>query len=187
LESAPRDARKVEVEYLWYVGDYASYDQRAQQITRLIAQVFQHAGQDVGLLFEKEQNSGNDVRRIGEEGLFAMLQEKIAKEMARAKFRKLLTTDPHTYNTFRNEYVWDEESEDGGRGGVPVIHYSELLDQLLRDGTLKVARPLSITVTYHDPCYLGRFNGVYDAPRRVLAALGTQLVEMPRNRANSFC
>jgi Fe-S oxidoreductase/nitrate reductase gamma subunit len=179
-----KDARKEEVEYLWFVGDYASYDQRAQEVTRAIAKVFQRAGVDVGLLLEKEQNAGNDVRRIGEEGLFSMLREKNAKELAGAKFRRILTSDPHTYNTLKNEY------QDGGAeavAGKPVLHYAELLDELLRDGKLPGRRTLPYTVTYHDPCYLGRFNGVYDAPRRVLEALGITLLEMPRNRCNSFC
>ena len=186
-----KDARKEEVEYLWFVGDYASYDQRAQEVTRTIARVLHYARQDVGLLFEKEQNAGNDVRRIGEEGLFALLREKNCKELAGAKFRKLLTTDPHTYNTLKNEYQANGHSADGLAGsalaGKPVIHYTELLDELLRQGKLPLVRSLDYTVTYHDPCYLGRFNGVYETPRRVLQALGAKLVEMPRNRHNSFC
>jgi Fe-S oxidoreductase/nitrate reductase gamma subunit len=181
LEFKLKDARKEEVEYLWFVGDYAAYDQRAQVVTRTIARVLHFAGVDIGLLFEKEQNAGNDVRRIGEEGLFSMLREKNEKELAAAKFRKLLTTDPHTYNTLKNEYA----PADGQP--VPVLHYAELLDQLIGDGKLVPARQLQGVVTYHDPCYLGRFNGVFAAPRRVLAALGLRLVEMPRHGRHSFC
>ncbi len=202
LDFKLKDARKEEVEYLWFVGDYASYDQRAQEVTRAIAKVLRQAGVDVGLLFEKEQNAGNDVRRIGEEGLFSMLREKNAKELDGAKFRKLLTSDPHTYNTLKNEYQGDgqgagsgEQGEGGAVGnalsgvpaGKPVFHYTELLDELLRQGALKLGNPLGCTVTYHDPCYLGRFNGVYGPPRRVLRALGARLVEMPRHGPNSFC
>ena len=193
---------KDPVEYLWFVGDYASYDQRAQEVTRTIAKVLHRAGEDVGLLYEKEQNAGNDVRRTGEEGLFSMLREKNGKELANAKFSKVLTTDPHTYNTLKNEY---EDGVDKGSGGTPrseppakvddggplagkaVLHYTELLDDLIRRGKLPLARSVHCTVTYHDPCYLGRYNGVYEAPRRVLRALGAEVVEMPRNRARSFC
>jgi Fe-S oxidoreductase/nitrate reductase gamma subunit len=202
LDFKLKDARKEDVAYLWFVGDYASYDQRAQEVTRTIAKVFHRAGEDVGLLFEKEQNAGNDVRRTGEEGLFSMLREKNFKELAAAKFSKFLTTDPHTYNTLKNEYRDGTEKGSNGAShpgplsevvgggpltGKPVIHYTELLDDLVRRGKLPLARALSCTVTYHDPCYLGRYNEVYEAPRRVLQALGAKLVEMPRNRSNSFC
>ncbi len=146
---------------------------------------------DIGWLLEKEQNAGNDVRRIGEEGLFSMLREKNLKELGGAKFRKLLTTDPHTYNTLKNEYQDNGQSGDETAGaavqGRQVLHYTELLDELVQQGALKLARPLGRTATYHDPCYLGRFNGVYEAPRRVLRALGVNLVEMPRHGPNSFC
>ena len=194
LEFKLKDARKEEVEYLWFVGDYASYDQRAQDVTRTVARVLHCAGVDVGLLYEKEQNAGNDVRRIGEEGLFSMLLEKNVKELAGAKFRKLLTTDPHTYNTLKNEYGINGSPHpsplpegEGTVSGRPVVHYSELLDELLSRGILRIERPLGFAVTYHDPCYLGRFNGIYEPPRRVLRALGLSLIEMPRHGRNSFC
>ncbi len=189
LDFKLKDARKEEVEFLWFVGDYASYDQRAQEVTRALAKVLHTAGLDVGMLFEKEQSAGNDVRRTGEEGLFSMLRDKNLKELAHARFRKLLTSDPHTYNTLKNEYpsAGDPSNGDDPLAGKPVLHYAELLDALLREGRLPLARPLDRTVTYHDPCYLGRFNGVYEAPRRVLRALGVELVEMPRHGPDSFC
>jgi len=191
LDFKLKDARKEEVEYLWFVGDYASFDQRAQEVTRSIAKVLHLAGVDMGLLLEKEQNAGNDVRRIGEEGLFSLLREKNSKELGCAKFRKLLTTDPHTYNTLKNEYQGNRQSGDDHAGpaipGKQVLHYTELLDELLRQRALKLGSRLGRTVTYHDPCYLGRFNGVYEPPRRVLRALGVRLIEMPRHGPNSFC
>ena len=127
------------------MGDYASYDQRAQEVTRAIAKVLHRAGVDVGLLFEKEQNAGNDVRRIGEEGLFSMLRDKNSQGIAAAKFRKLLTTDPHTYNTLKNEYQADgalralTRREAAWRANR-CFHYAELLDELLRAGGVETGK-----------------------------------------------
>ncbi len=179
-----KDARKEPVEFLWFVGDYASYDPRVQEVTRAVARVFHAAGLDFGILYEGERNAGNDVRRIGEEGLFEMLMEKNLRELKKARFQKIVTTDPHTYHALKNEYRWD-----GVFNGHPIeiLHYTELLDRLIREGRLRLHRPLNWAVTYHDPCYLGRCNGIYDPPRRVLKALGVRVIEMPRNRRNSFC
>jgi Fe-S oxidoreductase len=175
-----KDARKEPVEYLWFVGDYASYDPRCEEITRKTAQIFARAGVDFGLLYEAERNAGNDVRRVGEEGLFEMLREKNQQAFAKARFQAIVTTDPHTLNALKNEYAWN-----GHR--VPVKHYTELLDELLQAGRLPLKKKLAGRVTYHDPCYLGRYNGVYDPPRRVLRALGLDVVEMPRTRDHSYC
>jgi Fe-S oxidoreductase len=175
-----KDARKEPVEYLWFVGDYASYDPRCEDVTRKTAKIFAQAGLDFGLLYEAERNAGNDVRRIGEEGLFEMLREKNLQAFAKAQYRAIVTTDPHTFNTLKNEYPWN-----GSR--VPVKHYTEVLDELLQAGRLSLKKKLTGRVTYHDPCYLGRYNGIYDPPRRVLRALGLDVVEMPRTRDQSHC
>lgn len=175
-----KDARKEPVEYLWFVGDYASYDPRCEDVTKKTAKIFAQAGVDFGLLYEAERNAGNDVRRVGEEGLFEMLQEKNRQAFAKAQFKAIVTTDPHTFNTLKNEYHWN-----GDR--VPVKHYTEVLDELLQAGQLPLRRRLTGRVTYHDPCYLGRYNGVYEPPRRILRALGVELVEMPRTRDRSYC
>jgi Fe-S oxidoreductase len=173
-----KDARKEPVAYLWYVGDYASYDPRLQAVTQAAARVFRRAGLDVGLLYEDERNAGNDVRRVGEEGLFQMLREKNLQKMAKAKYEAIVTTDPHTYNTLKNEYALD---------GKPVFHYTELWDRQIREGKLALAKRVALRATLHDPCYLGRYNGIYGAPRRVLRALGVDLVEMPRHGPTSYC
>ncbi|MGE5123486.1 MAG: (Fe-S)-binding protein, partial [Acidobacteriaceae bacterium] len=174
-----KDARREAVEYCWFVGDYASYSASLTELTQKTASVFQKIGLDYGILYESERNAGNDVRRVGEEGLFEMLAEKNMAVLEKSQFQTIITTDPHSYNTLKNEYT--------GNGKHPILHYSELLDQLITAGKLKFSRQLGYKVTYHDPCYLGRYNGVFDAPRRVIAATGCELIEMPRNRGRSFC
>jgi len=181
LEFKPKDARKEPVEWLWFLGEYACYHPALQGITRSLARVLRATGVDYGILYEAERNSGNDVRRVGEEGLFELLREKNIAALQKANFNRVLTTDPHVYNTLRNEYP------NLNHGGNPVRHYSELLADSLARGQLKPTRQLGYRVTYHDPCYLGRYNGVYDAPRAVLRALGVDLQEMPRHGRNSFC
>lgn len=174
------DARKEPVDYLWFVGDYASYSSSLADVTQLTANVFNKAGINFGILYEAEQNSGNDARRVGEEGLFEMLAEKNMKAFSKSNFNAIVTTDPHSYNTLKNEY-------NGSNGHFPILHYSELLDKMITSGDLKFNKKLGYKVTYHDPCYLGRYNGVYDAPRRVIAATGCEITEMPRHRDRAFC
>lgn len=174
-----KDARREAVEYCWFVGDYASYSASLTDITQKTANIFNKIGLDYGILYEGERNAGNDVRRVGEEGLYEMLAEKNTAILSKSQFQALITTDPHSYNTLKNEYGWN--------GAHPILHYSELLDQLITSGKLKFSKKLGYKVTYHDPCYLGRYNGVFDAPRRVIAATGCELIEMPRNRNRSLC
>jgi Fe-S oxidoreductase/nitrate reductase gamma subunit len=185
LDVTVPDARKEPVEYLWFVGDYASYDPRANDVTVKTAQVLQDAGVSFGLLFDKEQNAGNDVRRVGEEGLFDQLREKNLTMLGKAQYQRVLTNDPHTYNTLKNEYA-DGNAEEG-LAPDKVVHCCELFDSLIREQRLQVREPLGIVASYHDPCYLGRYNGVYEPPRRVLEALGVRVVELPRSRRDSFC
>jgi Fe-S oxidoreductase len=174
------DARRQDVDWLWFVGDFASFDVRVQEATRLVARVFQAAGMDFGILYEGERNAGNDVRRAGEEGLFELLVEHNVGQLSKARFRRIVTTDPHTLNTLKFEYP------DFG-GDYEVWHYSQVLAALLGSGDLQVGRRTSRRVTYHDPCYLARYAKVTAAPREILAAIGAELVEMPRNGANTFC
>jgi Fe-S oxidoreductase/nitrate reductase gamma subunit len=176
-----KDARKEPVEYLWFVGDYASYSPTLSDITKMTAEVFQIAGMDFGIMHDGEQNAGNDVRRAGEEGLFEMLVENNVASLSDSTYQAIVTTDPHSYNTLKHEYPSEIN------GSRPILHYTELLDQLITSGQLKFSKKLGHKVTYHDPCYLGRYNDVYDAPRRVIEATGCELVEMPRHRDRAFC
>jgi Fe-S oxidoreductase/nitrate reductase gamma subunit len=180
LEFGVKDARSEPVDVLWFVGDYASFDPRSQQVTRTLARLFERADLDFGILYDGERNSGNDVRRVGEEGLFESLAEHNIASISACEFNRIVTSDPHSLNTLRNEYPMMG-------GSWTVVHHTTLLLELIESGRLNVPPLLSYRVTYHDPCHLGRFNGEYDAPRRILGRLGCTLVEMPRNRDNSFC
>ena len=124
-----KDARKEPVETLWFLGDYAAFHPSSMRVSRLIALVFQAAGLNFGVLGDGEQSAGNDIRRLGEEGLFEMLAEKNMKALAKADFQRIVTTDPHTYHALKHEY---------GRFGLdkPVQHYTEVLDGLLGSGKL---------------------------------------------------
>ena len=184
------DARSAPVEYLWFVGDFGSFDARGQEASRALARVVREAGLSVGLLHDAERTAGCDVRRVGEEALWANLAEENIAALAAVAFGRILTADPHTFHTLRNEYVELPAWRDlfGARGAEPpILHHTQLLEQLLDLGRLSVRRPLGLVATYHDPCYLGRYGGVFDSPRRVLAAIGVTVREMPRNRASSFC
>jgi Fe-S oxidoreductase len=176
-----KDARQEPVDYLWLLGDPLAYTAELAPLAVKTAEVFQAAGLDFGILYESEQDDGNDIRRVGEEGLFQDLLYRNADLIRSCQFKALVTTDPHTYNTWKHEYPAEV------LGGRPIYHSSEILDQLLQNGRLKANHPLGLTVTYHDPCYLGRFNGIYDAPRRILAAAGCQLVEMAHCRREAIC
>jgi Fe-S oxidoreductase len=175
-----KDARKAPAEYLWFVGDYASFDPRNQKITQALARILHRAGVDFAILYDDERTAGNDVRRVGEEGLYADLAEANVEAISACTFDRIFTSDPHSFNTLKNEYP-----QFGG--DWTVLHHSQLLLELIEGGRLRLRKGLGYRVTYHDPCTLGRYNGVYDAPREVLAALGAELVEMPRNRDNSLC
>ena len=175
-----KDARKEPVDVLWFVGDYASYDPRVEAITVKVAETLHAIGMDFGILFEGEQNSGNDVRRSGEEGLFEMLARANIDAIDACTYNKIMTTDPHSLNALRNEYKSFGKS-------YQVQHYTELLKELLDAGRLKLNKKEHETVTYHDPCYLGRYNSVFDAPRALIFHAGYKIHEMGRNRENSFC
>ncbi|MDH3500108.1 MAG: heterodisulfide reductase-related iron-sulfur binding cluster [Acidimicrobiia bacterium] len=176
LEFTVKDIREEPAEYLWFVGDHAAYDPRAADVTRIVAGLLERAGVDFGIMYDGERNSGNDVRRAGEEGLFEMLRDHNREMLAAATYQRIFTTDPHSLNTLRNEYDMT----------TPVLHYTELLAQLAETGVLAIGG-LDGRATYHDPCYLGRYAAEYDAPRRLIEATGLELVEMPRSREDSYC
>jgi Fe-S oxidoreductase len=169
-----------EVDVLYFVDSYASYDPRLQNIASSIVKGLHKAGIDFGILGPNEKDSGHQVRRIGEEGLFQLLMEENVEVLKGCGFKKIITTDPHAFNTLKNDYP------------IPlnVIHYSQFFQEIVDRRRLNPKKPLnSLDVyTYHDPCYLGRHNDIYDAPRKILQAIpDLNLVEMERSRDRSFC
>ncbi|MEZ5525190.1 MAG: heterodisulfide reductase-related iron-sulfur binding cluster [Pseudomonadales bacterium] len=175
-----KNATKEPVDVLWFVGDYASFDPRSQKVSQDFARILNAAGVDFGILYEKEMSAGNDVRRVGEEGLYQHLVENNIATLEACEFNRIVTTDPHSFNTLKNEYP-----EFGGK--FEVEHASTMIKRLLDEGTIKLDKEIAATATYHDPCHLGRYNKGYDAPREALKKMGIEVIEMTRSRDNSFC
>ena len=177
----PLMAEKQEAEYLYWVGCAPSFDDRSRKVARAFAQLMKEAGVDFAILGPEEMCTGDAARRAGNEYLFQMYAQQNCETMNQYKFKKIVTTCPHCYNTLANEYA------DFG-GQYDVMHHSVLLAELLRAGKLRPQHSVPGTVAYHDSCYLGRYNQVYDAPREVLRAIpGLRVVEPQETRDRGMC
>lgn len=171
-----------EFEYLFWVGSMGSFDNRSQKIALSFAKLMNEAGVKFAILGNKEKNSGDTPRRLGNEFLFQELATKNIEEFEKAEVKKIVTIDPHAYNIFKNEYP------DFGLKDVEVYHHTEVLYELVRDGRIVPKHAVNETITFHDSCYLGRYNDVYDPPREILKAIpGVKLVEMERSREKAMC
>jgi Fe-S oxidoreductase len=182
----PTMAEKEDVEVLYWVGCAPSYDERSKRVARAMVQLFQRAGVDFAILGEEETCTGDPARRMGEELLYQQQAQTNVETMGQYKFKQVVTTCAHCFNTIKNEYP-----QFGGKAGVDyeVIHHTDFLAQLIAQGKLKPTEAVNERVAYHDPCYIGRYNDIYDAPRNVLESIpGVELVEAPDwNRERAMC
>ena len=170
-------------EILFWVGCAGSFDERAQKITRDICRILEHVGMKYAILGTEESCTGDPAKRAGNEFLFQMQAMANIQTLDAYEIKKIVTGCPHCFNTIRNEYP-------GLGGNYDVIHHSQLIQQLIDEGKLKAEGGESFKgkkITFHDPCYLGRANGIYEAPRAALEILDAELVEMKRCKSNGLC
>ncbi len=174
-------AEGKEPEVLFWVGSAGSIDDRAKKITRAFVRIMNKAGVEFGILGAEESASGDVPKRAGNEFLFMMQAMMNIQVLDAYNVKRIVTACPHDYNTLKNEYP-----ELGGK--YEVLHHTEFIHELIKQNKLQVSAALKgKKVTYHDPCYLGRANEIFDIPRELIELTGVQSVEMKRSKRNSFC
>jgi len=168
-------------ETLYFPCCYPSYDPRLKKVAQATANILNRAGVDFGILGSKENCCGESVRKVGNEELFKRLARENIKTFIENGVKKIVASSPHCYHTFKNEYPEFKVN-------FEVLHVSQYLSRLIQDGRLKPTKEYGKKVTYHDPCYLGRHNGIYEEPREILKRIpGLELVEMANSREDSLC
>ena len=175
------EAQSQPVDVLFWVGCAGSYEDRARRVSRALVEILTTAGVSFAILGTEETCTGDSARRLGNEYLFQMLAQQNVETLNGYGVKKIVTNCPHCMNCLKNEY-----GDFGGR--YEVVHGSQLVAELIASGRIRPTEPIPETITFHDPCYLGRYNGVYDAPREILRAIpGLQLKELPRSRERGLC
>jgi Fe-S oxidoreductase len=176
------NAEGKKAEYLFWVGSAGSYDDRAKKITRAFVKILESCNIDYAVLGQEETDSGDSAKRAGNEFLFQMQAMQNIEIMNSYEVKKIITCDPHDFNTIKNEYP-----ELGGN--YEILHHTQFINNLILQGKLKINDKVfsGNNITYHDPCYLGRGNGEYNAPRNVLKTLNCNIVEMERNKSRALC
>ncbi len=173
-----------DIDYLFFVGCAGSFDDHAKKVSVSLAKILKAAGVTFAILGEEEMCTGDSARRLGNEYLFDAMAKANVELLNNYGIKKIVTACPHCYNTLKNEYP-------AFGGHYEVVHHSELIEQLIRQGKIRLSKPLQNgdgRIVYHDSCYLGRYNRIYDAPRNIIQSVpGTRAVEMSRNRHRSFC
>lgn len=178
-----KDVQQADV--LFWVSDGA-FDMRSQRILRAFVKLLKAANVDVAILGDEELDSGDVARRLGDDATFQSLAKRNLAILSQYRFKTIVTTDPHAFHCLRNEYA-DFDSDLNALAGVEVLHHTTFLNRLVQEGRLQLDTFKGSKVTYHDPCYLGRYNGEYDAPRELLATLGIDVAEMERSGYRSRC
>jgi Fe-S oxidoreductase len=176
----PTIEQNSDPDVLYWVGCAAAFDPRAQKIARSLAEILNSAGINWVVLGREEKCTGDLARRTGNEYLFAQMATENVAALEALKPKVIITSCPHCFHTIGKEYP-----QFGGN--FVMKHHTEFIDELIRDGKLKVAANADGSVTYHDPCYLGRHNGIFDQPRALIQSTGARLTEPTRSRSNSFC
>jgi Fe-S oxidoreductase len=168
-------------EYLYYVGCVGSYDTRAQEAAGKLGKVLQSSRVSLGVLGKEERCDGNEVRNLGEEALFEIMAQDNIAQFKGLGVEKIIALSPHSYNVIKNDYP-------SFGGDFEIIHYTQLIEKLIEGGRLNLSVEVPALVAFHDPCFLGRWNGVYDAPRTILKSVpGVMLLEMEHNRESALC